>query len=69
MKAQDLMIGATYESVKFGTPVTLTAEDIHEMVCRADGAKVDHVEIDQIVKPIPLLRIVTGKPFRECPRL
>ena len=56
MEQGELRIGSLYNSVKFNTPVILTAEDIHEMVCRADGAKVSSSIIAEIIEPIPLTK-------------
>lgn len=53
MKAIELRIGSTYNSVKFNIPVTLTAEDIWELVERAEGASISHY-IDDMFKPIEL---------------
>ena len=53
MKAEDLRIGNLYESVKWKKSVYCTMEDMFELVCRADGAEVDHIEIDTLFKPIP----------------
>ncbi len=53
MKGQDLTIGNWYHSVKFNTPVKLTAEDIYNLVADADGASIDHY-IDEMFKPISL---------------
>ncbi len=55
MKATDLYIGKTYHSVKFNRPVILTAEDLSELVHRADGALIDSY-IETIIKPIPLYK-------------
>lgn len=53
MKASDLKIGSTYKSVKFNKPVTLTAEDIYELVIKAEGANIESY-IDEMLKPIEL---------------
>ena len=53
MKSNELIIGQTYMSVKWRKAVSLTAEDIHELVERAEGADISHY-INQIFKPIPL---------------
>ncbi|MCK5605295.1 hypothetical protein KAR91_25610 [Candidatus Pacearchaeota archaeon] len=53
MKAIDLHVGYWYNSVKWDKPVILTAEDIHELVCRADGANISDY-IDEMFTPIPL---------------
>lgn len=55
MKAEDLMIGSTYLSVKFNKPITLTSEDIAELVNRADGACIDSY-IETMIKPIKLVK-------------
>jgi hypothetical protein len=54
MKATELRIGSTYQSVKFNQPVKLTAEDICELVKRAEGADIDDY-IDEMFQPIPLV--------------
>jgi len=51
MKSNELKIGSTYLSTKFNIPVTLTPEDICQMVYNADGAE---IEPDNVVKSIPL---------------
>lgn len=53
MKATELRIGSTYRSVKFDMTVTLCAEDMYELVCKADGASIDFY-IDGMIEPIPL---------------
>ncbi len=53
MKANELRIGSTYNSVKFNVPVTLTAEDIWELVEKADGANISHY-IDEMFTPVEL---------------
>ena len=53
MKASDLRIGNWYNSVKFNLPVKLTAEDIYELVIKADGANISHY-IDSMFEPILL---------------
>ena len=50
---QELRIGNWYNSVKFNKPVTLTAEDIYEVVFRAEGANISHY-INEMFDPIPL---------------
>lgn len=49
----ELRIGTHFESVKFGTPVMVTAEDISELVLRSDGADINHY-IDEMFRPIVL---------------
>ena len=53
MKQSELRIGSIYKSVKWNKPVRLTAEDISELVYRADGASIEHY-IGEIFEPIPL---------------
>ena len=53
MKAEELKINSTYQSVKFNLPIALTAEDIAELVEMAEGADISHY-IDEMLKPIPL---------------
>jgi len=53
MKQSELQIGSWYNSTKWQQPVMLTAEDIDEMVARADGASIESY-IEEIVQPIPI---------------
>lgn len=50
---KELRIGSTYHSVKFNVPVRLTAEDIWELVERAEGANIK-TYIDEMFTPIKL---------------
>ena len=53
LKPIDLHIGGWYNSVKFNKPVQLQAEDIYELVARADGADISHY-ISEMFEPITL---------------
>ncbi len=53
IKANELRIGSWYNSTKFNQPIMLAAEDIHEMVSRAEGANIE-CYIEEIVQPIQL---------------
>ena len=53
MKASELRINSTYLSVKFNTPVILTAEDIWELVAVSEGASIDYY-INLMFEPIEL---------------
>lgn len=64
LKQSDLRIGNTYNSVKFNTPVRLTAEDIWELVARAEGASIE-TYIEEMFDPIPL----TEEILLKCPEM
>lgn len=53
MKETDLRIGNWYNSVKHNRPVQCTAEDIYELVVRADGASIEGY-ISEMFEPLQL---------------
>ena len=55
MKAAELRINSTYHSVKFNQSVILTAEDIYELVVKAEGASIESY-IDEMFNPIRITK-------------
>ncbi len=54
MKKNEIVIGCTYNSVKFNMPVTCTLHDFRELYVMCEGTELDSEIIAEMFEPIEL---------------